>query len=91
MTPHAKAAAAIRKEIKALFPGVKFTCTSESFSMGNAVRVATEGLAQEVAEKIRALLQKYQYGNFNGMTDCYEYSNSRKDVPQVKFVQYSNY
>ena len=35
------------------------------------------------AEKI---VSKYQYGHFDGMNDIYEYSNSREDIPQAKYI-----
>jgi len=85
MTPHAETAKAIRKELKTNFPGIKFRVRSESFSMGDAVNISwTDGPNRESVEKV---VDKYQYGHFDGMTDSYNYSNSRKDIPQVKFVQ----
>ncbi|MCE3269097.1 MAG: Large polyvalent protein associated domain 29, partial [Burkholderiales bacterium] len=41
-TSNAKCAAAIRKELKQAFPGVKFYVTSSSVSMGYAVDVIYE-------------------------------------------------
>lgn len=29
----------------------------------------------------------YQYGSYNAMTDSYEITNFRENIPQVKFVQ----
>lgn len=37
LSGHARAAKNLRKELSIVFPGVKFSVTSESFSMGNAV------------------------------------------------------
>jgi hypothetical protein len=80
----AAAAKAIRLELKEGFPGIKFSVTSEAFSMGNAVRVNwTDGPTVKVVKNI---IDKYQYGHFDGMTDMYEHSNSREDIPQTKFV-----
>lgn len=86
MSRHALAAKAIRQELKARIPGVKFRVTSESFSMGNAVNVYWNGEGSTEAE-ISAVISKYQWGHFDGMSDCYEATNSRDDLPQVKFVQ----
>jgi len=81
----AKAAKAIRKELKERFPNTKFQVTSRSFSMGNSVDVEwTDG---ESRKNVESIINKYQYGHFNGMEDIYENSNSRDDIPQVKFVQ----
>lgn len=85
-TPHAAAAKAIRKELKEKIPGVKFRVRSESFSMGNAVNVYWNGEGTDERE-ISDVISKYQYGHFDGMHDTYEASNSRDDLPQVKFVQ----
>jgi hypothetical protein len=81
---HAKTAQAIRKELKQKYPDTKFSVRSESFAGGNAVRVEwTEG---ESEEQIKSIVDKYQYGSFNGMIDLYEYTNSRDDIPQVKWI-----
>lgn len=84
-TPQAQAAKMIRKELKAEFPDVKFSVRSRSASMMNAVDIDwTDGPTRHDVESI---VGKYQYGHFDGMIDCYEYSNRRDDIPQVKFVQ----
>lgn len=80
----AKAAKAIRKELKDAFPGIKFSVRSSSFAGGNDVTIDwTDGPTRVEAQKITG---KYQYGNFDGMTDCYEYSNGHTDIPQAKYV-----
>ena len=84
LTGSAQAAAAIREELKTKFKGVKFSVTSENFSMGNSVNIVwTDGPTED---EVSAITGKYQYGHFNGMEDIYEYSNSRKDIPQAKYV-----
>jgi len=81
---HAGASAAIKSELQAAFKGIKFSVTSESFSGGNSVHVSwVDGPTVAEVEKIS---QKYQYGHFNGMEDIYESTNSRDDIPQVKYV-----
>lgn len=84
ISSHASTAKAIRQELKNIFPAVKFSVTSESFSMGDAVRIRwTDGPTVEQVEKITG---KYQYGTFNGMEDMYESTNCRDDIPQTKYV-----
>lgn len=62
------AAKNIRTELKICFPNQKFSVTSESFSMGDAVRVGwTDG---PTTEEIRNITNKYVYGTFDSMTDC---------------------
>jgi len=82
---HAHAAQQIREKLKAAFPDVKFSVTSNSYSGGNSVHVEwTDGPTTSMVENISGA---YQYGHFDGMTDSYDYSNSRDDIPQVKYVQ----
>lgn len=84
LTEAAQVAAAIRRVLALAFPGVKFRVTSENFSMGNAVDIHwTDG---PTSASVDALVSVYQYGHFDGMTDCYEYSNRHKDMPQAKYV-----
>jgi hypothetical protein len=87
MTDQAKAAKAIKQELKKAFPKVKFSVKSESFSMGDAVRVNWED--GPTSDRVNAITAKYQYGTFNGMEDIYENSNDRDDIPQTKFVSLS--
>jgi hypothetical protein len=83
-TGAAMCAAAIRVELKAAFPDVKFSVTSSTFSMGDSVNIRwTDGPAYDV---IDAIISKYQYGHFDGMTDMYEYSNRVAGIPQAKYV-----
>lgn len=82
---HALAAKAIRQEVKQAFPLVAFRIKSRSFSGGSAIDVEwTNGPTSDTVTK---LVSKYQYGHFDVMTDCYDITNSRNDIPQVKYVQ----
>lgn len=82
----ANCAAAIREELKK-FKGVKFTVRSENFAGGNSVHIGwVDGPS---AREVEIITDKYQYGHFDGMNDIYEYSNSREDIPQAKYVQTS--
>ena len=84
-TSHALAAKQIRQILKQAFPTTKFSVTSDSFAGGNAVDIRwTDG---PTSKQVDALTSVYKMGHFDGMTDCYKYSNSRSDLPQVKFVQ----
>lgn len=84
LSNQAQAAKLIRKELKAAFPDIKFRVTSEGYSMGDSVRV--QWVNGPTCSQVKEISDKYQYGHFDGMTDCYEYSNNRKDLPQSKFV-----
>lgn len=85
LSEHAAAAKEIRQILKQQFPKIKFRVNSESFSMGNAVRVHWEN--GPTSDQVYAHIKQYQYGHFDGMIDAYEMSNTRKDIPQAKYVQ----
>ena len=85
MSIHAESAKAMRKELKKVFPLVKFAVTSQSYSGGNSVHVGWEN--GPTSEEVGEVVYKYQYGHFNGMEDIYENTNRRDDLPQVKYVQ----
>ena len=83
----AQTAKAIKSELKKEFPAIKFSVKSSNFSMGNSVDVSwVDGPSQS---QVSAITGKYQYGSFDGMQDLYEYTNSRDDIPQAKWVQTS--
>jgi len=80
----ALAAAAIRKELKGIFPNIKFSVTSKGYSMGDHVNITwVDGPTQK---EVDGIVSKYQYGHFDGMTDCYNSTNNRDDIPQSKYV-----
>jgi acyl-CoA hydrolase len=85
MTIHAETAKAIRKELKQAFPLVKFKVNSDSFAGGNSVHIEWDN--GPTSDQVEHIVNKYQYGHFDGMQDLYEHTNRRKDIPQVKYVQ----
>lgn len=86
---HARASANIKRELAATFPGVAFSVRSESFSMGNSVDIAwTDGPASAEVEKVTS---KYQYGDFDGMTDSYNYDHSAESEAVGEWLGRSKY
>ena len=70
----------VKSELKKHWPKVKFSVKSDY----NSVRVSwTDGPSHA---KVHEVTSKYSMGRFDGMTDSYEYSNRRDDVPQVSYV-----
>lgn len=63
----------IRTELKAAFPAVKFSVTSETFSMGDAIRISW--IDGPTTKEVDAVTKRYQAGSFDGMQDLYEYGN----------------
>lgn len=60
-------AANIRAELKTAFPGVKFSVTSQSYSMGNCIDVRwTDGPTEEA---VSAIAMKYEKCGFDGTDD----------------------
>lgn len=81
---HSNASKAIKAELIANFPGIKFSVTSESFAGGDSVHANwTDG---PTTDQVDEIIKKYQYGRFNSMDDIYENTNDRTDIPQTKYV-----
>ena len=88
LTQAALTAKLIRKELKQLYPNVTFKVRSDNFSMGDSVDVIYQDgdLTNDQHRALQDELQaKYQYGNFDGMTDSYEYNN-RQEHAQTKYL-----
>jgi len=75
-----KVGATIKAELKKLWPTAKFSVRTR----GNAIYIEwTNGPSEK---KVNDIVSKYEYGKFDDMTDCYNYDNVRKDIPQTKYV-----
>jgi hypothetical protein len=72
--PRLAATKNIRIELKRAFPEVKFSITSSTFSMGDAIDVSwTDG---PTVSQVDQIIGKYKAGSFDSMNDIYEYSNN---------------
>lgn len=78
----ASTAKTIRQELKSAFPGVKFKVRSESYSGGSSVTI--EYTYGPPTNAVRAIVEKYQDGHFDGMTDYYELD--RNNIGGTKYV-----
>lgn len=76
---HAAGAANIRRHLKKVFPGVKFSVRSSSFSGGDSIDVSwTLGPTRD---EVEAIIDLYQDSDFDGMQDI---SNLRDTVfPEI--------
>lgn len=72
-TGAALAAANIRRELKAAFPGVKFSVRTRRYSHVDVMWTAGPRTAA-----VEAVALKFKVGNFDGMVDCYEYDRDRR-------------
>jgi len=84
LTGAAACSAAIKAELKNLFPHIRFSVTSSTFSMGDSVDVSWIDAVS--AKEIETIISKYQRGYFDGMQDMYIYSND-SNLPQSKYVR----
>lgn len=80
--------AQVAKICKQYINSLGYPCAarSRSFSMGDSVDVSVENVPADILDKIHSELAKYEYGHFDGMTDMYELSNMRDDIPQTKYL-----
>lgn len=86
MTTAAWVSKIIKNELKAKFPTTKFSVHSQNYSGGDSVRVSYyRGSNAPTCKDVEAITNKFQAGHFDGMTDCYEYSN-KTEGPTVRYV-----
>ena len=85
-TEAAKTALHIKNILKREYPSVKFSVTSDNFANGNSVDIRwIDGIP---TKDIESFSHQFQYGNFDGMTDCYNYDN-KHGYNQAKYVHCS--
>lgn len=75
-----------RIELKAAFPGVKFSVRTSRFSGGDSIDVQwTDGTT---SDQVSAIVDRYTAGSFNGMDDSYTYSDNawRAAFGDAKYV-----
>lgn len=83
-TTSALCAQMIKCQLKKEFPAIKFRVRSDNFSMGDSVSISyQDGVPVAMVE---AVTDKFQYGEFDGMTDCYVSNNRNELIPQTKYI-----
>jgi hypothetical protein len=93
LSQHAHAAKNIRRDLKIAFPDIAFKVTSKSYSGGNSVSVHWS--MGPTSDEVRKIIEPYEQGTFDGMTDSYDYDYSeaaRKfhdENGSIKFVHWS--
>jgi len=70
---HALGAANLKTELTREFPGVKFSVKSESYAGGDAIRVRWD--FGPTIDEVAKFTDKYREGDFDGMTDSYDYNH----------------
>lgn len=87
-TDAAKAAQMIRKQLR--LDGITAKVTSDNYAGGSSVDVNTTDLTHEQVKRVTKYINQFQYGNYDGFNDYYDFNNSRTDIPQVKYVFLNN-
>lgn len=74
----------VKRELRKTFPGVKFSVTNEKGAYVNSIRIHySDGVT---VGEIARITEKYKLGYFNGLTDSYERTNERSDIPQCEYI-----
>jgi hypothetical protein len=72
-------------ELRRNFPAsVKFSGKSKSYSGGNSVNISWE--MGPTTKQVERYANKYQQGDFDGMTDCYNYRRDHRTQYSAKYV-----
>lgn len=88
LSTHAAAAQQVRAWMRA--NGYVGRATSDSYSMGSSLNVYVTDLPPDRYAALDQFADQYQYGDFDGMDDSYNYRADRPNLPQVKYVFVNN-
>lgn len=88
VSTHALAARAIRKELKA--NKIDASVTSQVFSGGASIEILMYDYPPDTVALVEQIVKKYQRGHFSHMSDMYENTNVRVDIPQVTYTNVTN-
>lgn len=89
VTEAALAAKEIKQALKKAYPQYKFTVKSSTYSMGDSITVTGTDICPVHAKSIKKFIDVYQGGDFDGMTEIYNYRPS-SGKPTVKYVFFNN-
>lgn len=81
---HAQVAKIIRTHLKE--QGLKGKVRAEGTRGASSVSVNLFNASPAQVESVKQFAMKYKYGRFDGMTDGYNITNSRDDIPQVAYL-----
>jgi hypothetical protein len=76
---------AIKRELTAAFPGVKFSVTTED----GAIDIRWTGGPDKLA--VKAIGDTYKTGYFDAQSECYIATNARTDIPTVDYIWYGRH
>lgn len=85
ISEYAQVAKLLKKKAKEL--GINVTRSrSKSFAGGDSVSLRFDSGSDDAVKQLEDYSHQFKQGHFDGMSDIYEYSNSRDDVPQTKYL-----
>jgi len=84
LSDYAQVAKLLKQKAKKL--GMKATASSQSFAGGNSVDVVVTAGSDDALKELKNYSTQFVYGKFDGMTDSYNFTNWREDVPQTKYL-----
>ena len=71
---------------KAKSLGLEVRASSKNFSGGNSVDIKVLKGSDKSFNDLKEYSSQFKEGKFDGMNDIYEYTNSREDIPQTKYL-----
>ena len=71
---------------KAKSLGLEVRASSKNFSGGNSVDIKVLKGSDKSLNDLKEYSSQFKEGKFDGMNDIYEYTNSRNDIPQTKYL-----
>ena len=71
---------------KAKSLGLEVRASSKNFSGGNSVDIKVLKGSDKSSNELKEYSSQFKEGKFDGMNDIYEYTNSRDDIPQTKYL-----
>lgn len=84
VSSHALAARNARVLLKREFPGVKFFVSTDTYAEGSSMRVSwhdlegNRGAGSSFQRAVNLIVEQFEYGRFDGMTDSYDYHDGEQ-------------
>lgn len=80
----AEVAKIVRKQLKHYFPGIKFGVRTSRYSGGSSIHV--DWIDGPTDKAVQAIIDRFEGADFDGMTDCKSYHDSKLNGESVHFA-----
>jgi hypothetical protein len=84
LTPAAQVAKLLKTKSKSL--GLEVKASSKNYTGGDSVTIKVLKGSDKSFNELKEYSSQFKEGKFDGMNDIYEYTNSRDDIPQTKYL-----